>query len=228
MSLAPIPTGLSSRGKLDLLPGWAFDIDDYNMDVLTCSVGGKLSDILANCPDKYQTMGPQLQAGIITFPGLAAKYAGIAGLSCCSRKIIPGEGLSAVANLEFKGYLSGTPRVPLSALTWLSASYPVTFGTGVNTSRTITFIGPSQAQLTLKFGTTGAFQTKVGQSGNPPGSDSIPNTLEVYISTYYPTTPYYGLLLYASTPQMICTKDDSVEAGSYFERTQVWMKGYFA
>jgi hypothetical protein len=220
MSLAPINTGQIGSGQLKLQPGWKFSIDDFNMDVLTFSTVGGLLDTLISAPDKYSSLANFLYPkGPIQFPNFPpAANSAIGGLSCSDRTIAPSEALLAQADFEFKGFMSGTPRKAISQLTWLVGSYSATV-----VDATVTFTGPTQAQLTLKQGNTGAYNCMIGQVGDPPGSSTIPNLIVLDLN--FNNSPL-TLTIYAFSPHMLCIKHDRTEAGVYGEETQVWVKNY--
>lgn len=212
MSLSPVNVGPATRNKISLQEGWSLDINDYNFDVLSCTVKGTLASILALCPDKYD------KPKNITFPSGVS----LNGLFCASRKISGGEGLSATANLEFKGYVKpNQKRNPVPSLTWLTASHPVTIA-----GLTFNFFIPSAAQLTLKFGNTGAYQCAVGKLDVPFGAVGVPDVVEVQVSAG--TLGRVTLQVFATSALWICEKHDKQEAGKYTEETQIWTRPYVA
>lgn len=219
MSLAPIPRGNVGTGHLVVQSGWGIDIDDFNMDVLKFSTLSTLTDAILFCPEKYALLGASL-GSTITFPSMPNQVRGIGGMSCSARKIVPGDGLSARSELEFKGFTSGQPRDPISSLSWTTQTYSVP---AISLNATFNFIGPAQAQLTLKQGNIGAYDCQVGKSGNPTGSASIPNSFTLQLQT---NAGIVTLAIYATQTNMLCTKHDRQEAGIYFEETQVWVKNY--
>lgn len=228
--LAPIPRGSAANGKMTLQPGWTIGIDDFNFDVLTFAAMGSLQAVLELCPNKYDSLFKALQTGAVTMPNISGSGSAFnelieGAMSCSDRSIVPGEGLSAVANLTYKGFISGKPRQANVSLTWQYAVYPVQIPlAGAAGAATYNFVGPAQAQLTIKQGNTGDYRCQIGQVGNPKGSQDVPDTIEVDLQVSASTT--VSLILYATTATLVCIKHDREEAGAYGAETQVWVKGY--
>ncbi len=212
MPLAPVNIGSPQQGGITLDTGWEADINDFNMDILTCSLSGTLADIAQKAPRKYSAC---------KIPGLEPYW----GMSCSDRKIVGGEGKTAKCNLTFKGYVGGTgqARNPIVSLAWTTTTTQVT-ETLEGGQVTVTIIVPQQAQITLKKGVSIKATSQVGQSGTPFGNFTVPNLMTII--THFSDTVFSTVLVRATTTNFTCTADNYEEAGALWENTQIWIRSY--